>query len=487
MKNKQPERGATNGEIILSVPVELKSIVASIQELLGQVIQQRKRAKGGHATAYAGVEETIRAQAGKIEQASHSAILHAYEVDAPRVIIKGQPYTRIGHAPGTYKTMSGPIIISRALYRKEGQRNPKAIDAINLRTGTVGRGWLPGTAATMAYMMQQGTSREAVNVSAQSGMLPYSRCSFERVAHLVGEQYLTHQADIEDANIQAYQIPDKTNSISVGLDRVSIPMEEPARRSVGRPRKDAPKRPINRVYRMAWCGTVTLHDETGAAMHTFRYGTMPDADVYMLCWRMANDVERILERRPGLRLTLLADGAHEMWKLLEIHFADEKIFGNPHRIVDFWHLIEKLVPAAKVIYGKEAGKIIHQWRRLLSRKTTAAGQILKRLNESGCEFTRASEKEPVHEAITYLESHFIKECRMDYATARKWNLPIGSGNTEATCKSLVETRMKRAGSRWKPETGEYILQLRALAMSDQWDQAMDILHGYTHTSVRPAA
>ena len=213
---------------------------------------------------------------------------------------------------------------------------------------------------------------------------------------------------------------------------------------------------------------------------------MPGLDAQDLCNAMASTVYRLRERQPGLLLQLLADGAHEMWNLLEPGFP-VAVFGRRHLLVDFWHVVEKLCPAATAIFGaSEARDAMARWRRLLKRRKDAAVQILAELEASGCEELDVDPdtERPVHDAITYLTNH---AGRMNYAGARAKGLPIGSGSVEASCKTLVGIRMKRAGSRWKEETGEHVIKLRALALSDQWDNAMTGLMATQRTAVRERA
>ena len=58
----------------------------------------------------------------------------------------------------------------------------------------------------------------------------------------------------------------------------------------------APKRPVTRAFRMAYVGTVTLHDKEGEALKTLRYGRMPQGDEKQLAQRMAQDVQQVLSR-----------------------------------------------------------------------------------------------------------------------------------------------------------------------------------------------
>jgi len=49
---------------------------------------------------------------------------------------------------------------------------------------------------------------------------------------------------------------------------------------------------------------------------------------------------------------------------------------------------------------------------------------------------------------------------MDYREYRRQGFPIGSGVTEAACKTVFTQRFKESGMTWKLEGGQTILVLR---------------------------
>ncbi len=466
-------------KMVIEVPEELTEVGKAMAEHLAELQRTMARHGNGKAVDYAKVERQFSESAGRIELAAHKATLQSLDIDVPAVIIGGERYTRVGRCEGQYHTMVGSVLVERSLYRKSGERGGqpggKVVDAVSLRAGVVGDGWMPETARVIAHEVQQGTSREAEATAREFGRVPYSRASSEKVAHVVGALAVADHQDIEDALIDAYEVPGEARSISVSLDRVSVPMEEPRRRPVGRPRKNAAKKPVERNFRMAYVGTVTLHDEQGEGLHTIRYGCMPEGDVIGLRNRMVADVVTLRSKQPELKLQLLCDGAPEMWNLLEDGFTPK--FGDDlHRLVDLCHLTEKLGAAAQAMDSdsKAADEKLTRWKMTLLNRASAAIDILVELMESGLD-EGAGENHPVHAAITYLQTHSAEADRMNYARARRLGLPLGSGNAEATCKSLFEVRMKRCGARWKVETGQHIVQLRALALSDRWGPAVELI------------
>jgi len=132
--------------------------------------------------------------------------------------------------------------------------------------------------------------------------------------------------------------------------------------------------------------------------------------------------------------------------------------------LDFYHLSENAHKARREIYGEddEAGKqwvdkLLHTfkhegyeptWQRLLEWRVglrrgqrSAADRLLNYVSER-------------REMIKYPE--FL---------AKGWQ--IGSGPTEATCKTLT-ARLKGSGMRWDADNGEALMALEALTQSGQW-------------------
>jgi hypothetical protein len=457
-------------QMVIEMPDELKGVGEAVSAMLRQVEASWRSTRGGRAVDYATIERQVAAGAAAIERASHQAVLQGLDVDQPRVGIEGKVYSRVGRYEAEYYTMVGPVRVTRTLYREQGQRNAKTVNPVSLRSGAVAESWLPATAQAMAHQLQQGTSREAEATAQILGRLPYARSSFESIGQEVGRQYTAVRTDLEEVLMEAYTVPSEAASVSVALDRVSVPMEEAVAAKERAAQPGARKRKVWRQFRMAYCATLTVHDRKGEALHTIRYGRMPQGEVEGLCQTLAQDVCALLRKQPVLGVILLADGAPELWKLLTGSLNADTLGVPVHQLVDLWHLLEKLGSAARLLYGDAPGSaVLHAWRLRLLNRTGSVVEILQELSNSGKEDMAVGTSRPVHEAITYLENH---QARMNYASARRRGFPVGSGNVEATCKSLVAVRMKRPGARWKEETGEHLLNLRALALSDRWETAM---------------
>ena len=77
-----------------------------------------------------------------------------------------------------------------------------------------------------------------------------------------------------------------------------------------------------------------------------------------------------------------------------------------------------------------------------------------------------SKREAKHELVTYLTNN---RGRMDYPRYKQLGLPIGSGEVEAQCKTLVQARCKQAGMRWHRDGLERLLRIRCSVKDGSFD------------------
>ncbi len=134
--------------------------------------------------------------------------------------------------------------------------------------------------------------------------------------------------------------------------------------------------------------------------------------------------------------------------------------------LDFFHLAENVHKARRDIYGDDyetgnlwAGDMLHTfkhegyaaaWNKLLPWRLAL----------------RRSGKERADQLLNYVSERRDMICYPAFQ-AKGWQ--IGSGPTEATCKTLT-ARLKGSGMRWDGDNAEAIMGLEAIEQSGQWEE-----------------
>jgi hypothetical protein len=205
--------------------------------------------------------------------------------------------------------------------------------------------------------------------------------------------------------------------------------------------------------------TATAADHDGRPLaRQSRARFLPVADFAWLLVLLARSVGY-----PNARLrAFIADGAHWLWKLAEDYFP------SAIQILDWYHLAEHFHQAAAAVFGE--GKAAQAWAE--ARKTQLwAGQLEAALTAVQIELARVrspSKRKSLSELRTYLENN---RGRVDYPRYRALGLPVGSGQVEAQCKTLVGARCKLAGMRnWTYAGAEGVLRLRAALQEGGYTQ-----------------
>ena len=143
-------------------------------------------------------------------------------------------------------------------------------------------------------------------------------------------------------------------------------------------------------------------------------------------------------------------------------------------MIDFWHVSEYLSKAASTIFSKqEEREEREEWLEStchnLKHKVGSATRILNELKDKlkGKKLPKQA-KETLQKTITYFTNH---KAKMTYHKHVKLNMPIGSGVTEAACKTIVKQRMCKGAARWKDKGATTVLTLRILHLTNaRWDQ-----------------
>ncbi len=135
-------------------------------------------------------------------------------------------------------------------------------------------------------------------------------------------------------------------------------------------------------------------------------------------------------------------------------------------ILDFYHFAEHVGGAARVCFGESTPQASTWIQQVLqAAKEEGPAAVLVKIQET-LKPTRAAGKRA---ALQSLLQYVTARCEMlDYPAYRAKGWDIGSGVTEAFCKTLT-MRLKGCGMRWNTRNAEAMMALAALDHSNLWN------------------
>ena len=213
--------------------------------------------------------------------------------------------------------------------------------------------------------------------------------------------------------------------------------------------------------------------------YTIYVGEPPEYGKLNFMNRLEKEIEKINVRYPNAEYIGIADGARNNWPFLEKH--------TDKQLLDFYHVTEYLSKCSYAAFPQKTGKPERaQWLNErcheLKHDKDAPQDIFNELKKFKRKRKLSEEiRADLLAAITYFENNLH---RMNYAEHTQNNLPIGSGITEAACKTLIKQRFCRSGMRWKNGGIKTVLRLRELTQTDgRWPQLWQKINQYGVPSI----
>lgn len=373
--------------------------------------------------------------------------LKRFDTDGSPLVVGQMKLTSKGQVPKAYQTPYGEVEVARHVYQgAEGGKTfcPLDRDARIVVTST------PRFAKLVSHKCAQGSSVQVERDLAQNHGRAVARSYLQHVAEAVGSVV---QAKEED---WAYEIPTlkrPIKSVAVGMDGTCMLL-------------------CQEGYRQAMVGSLSLYDAQGQRQYSIYLGAAPEYGKERFLAHLERELAQVKAQYPHATYVGVADGAADNWRFLEPH--------TDIQVIDFYHASAYVADAALAAYPRDRLKRrawldnrCHQ----LKHNSGAAAQLLAEMKQLAQKPSLSETiREKLKSAITYFDNHHHQ---MDYARCVTEHRPIGSGVTEAACKTLVKQRLCQSGMKWKEKGAGIILSLRTLVLTKtRWNQFWEKVDQY---------
>ncbi len=394
-------------------------------------------------------EEAIQQACNEVGQRATQEAIAGFDTDGSALQTGSVKWTAKGKSGQTYQTPYGAVPVSRHLYQtSQGGHTwcPLEDRARIIRHAT------PRFAQQLTYKYALGNAKAVCGDLKRNHGRPVTKSYVQNVVDWVGA---IAQAKEHEWSYELPQLDSAVSTIVLSLDGAHILMQQDG-------------------WREAMVGTASLYGPSGERQHTIYLGAAPEYGKSTFKRRFEKEIERLKSTYPHALYLGIADGAKDNWRFLQPH--------TERQLLDFFHVTEYLGKVAYAAYPQKTGKPEREhWLaercHQLKHEHGAVGALIAEMKTLGRKKKLSDQvRADLNSALTYFDNN---QHRMDYATYMEHSLPIGSGVTEAACKTLVKQRLCCSGMRWKNAGAGIVLNLRALVQSvGRWNQFWDKINQF---------
>jgi hypothetical protein len=448
------------------------------------------------------VERRVQELTNAYGRALMREVMKRADASASEVVIDGVEWGNRRVTPGTYETVFGGVEIERATYQRSG-RGRVAIP-LELRLGIVEGAYTPRVARILTKAVALMPEWDAEDLLHEVGVAKVSKSTLHRVPRAIASRYEGRRDIIEKALRLRDPIPEHAVTMQLGLDGVMVAQDGEHARARGRKTDDpdpprheqrygqvGPEPPsatdgtLGRAWHEAAVGTVAFFDGDGNRLKTIYLARMPEPFKATLTAGLEAEMQAVIEERPDMHICFASDGAAPQWAALDAMRARLPASATGHQmaLVDAFHVAEYVQLAANAVEGESTSgaKILAAtWRETIKEETNGVARVLRAMRSRRSKASGKSARQDVARAIHYIANQH-RLGRMSYPEALARNYPIGTGVTEAAAKTVVGTRMKRAGARFSQHGGQTIMLFRTALLSGRFDSLHQELHA-TYTA-----
>jgi hypothetical protein len=400
--------------------------------------------------------------------------------DMPKeIIFQGQWYRRRFKSPNRkIATLFGTITLWRMLYQPV-HGVERSITPLEMRLGLEAGLATPALAERLARAAV-GCTQSAVLAGLKSDHgVCLSVASLRTILGGVAAGMEPHRQDAQVARVlrlleQAFASRGSRKPVlAVGRDGLMLPIRGQA------------------CYREGATATIAIYDRRGRRLGTVYLGRMPEPGQKALSRQLTGLLGAVLTQWTGPlpRLAYVTDGGHHQ---TEYFRRVLRRMNHPRQagvrlawewVIDFYHASEYVYKLAEALFSESSRA--RAWARKMCRWLKENPRGIYRVLHSAAALRQrrmmlGKRRKQYRDASNYLR----KRIRfLDYSQYRANHLPIGSGVTEAACKTVFTQRLKQSGMTWKLDGGQWIVDLRVIQLSGVWSEAYQ---SYLQAKILPA-